>query len=180
MHLAARFFTSVVPVGPRQADERWARSQLSDEECELFSRMSGADRRHAIGVARRALAFVAEGRLGDDLPPEGFTAAALLHDVGKVESRLGTFSRVWATLVAILLGRRRMLRWYDLGGGASPRSWPARASAYVQHDRIGAALLENAGSSKFVSTWAEEHHLPDGRWSVDREVGLALKLADGD
>ena len=179
-HLAIRFFGSLVPVGPKAESERWARAELSEEELRLFGRMSAADRRHAIGVARRAIALAAERRLGGGSLPEGFTAAALLHDVGKIESRLGSFSRVYATLAAIVLGRRRVVAWYEPEGGPTPRSFAARTSAYVQHDRIGAALLEQAGSSRLVSAWAGDHHLPEERWSVDREVGRLLKLADGD
>ena len=60
--------------------------------------MSGPDRRHAAGVARavqRALGHEASRPV---------LAAALLHDVGKVESGLRTYGRVVATLSAKVAG----------------------------------------------------------------------------
>ena len=77
-------------------------SWLAPGERELWSRMSNADRRHAIEVARR---FV--GRRPDATRPE--MAGALLHDVGKVEADLGTFGRVVATVVGPRGRRLRLL-----------------------------------------------------------------------
>ena len=88
-------------------------------------------------------------------------AAALLHDVGKVESGLGTFGRVVATVIGP--GRAR-----------------GRLSTYLRHDIIGAELLTAAGARPLVTTWAGEHHLPSERWTVPPEVGAALKAADDD
>jgi hypothetical protein len=54
-------------------------------------------------------------------------AGALLHDVGKLESGLGTFARVAATIVG-------------------PRT--DRFRRYQDHERVGADLLAAAGSSE--------------------------------
>ncbi|MEA3056994.1 MAG: hypothetical protein QOD30_2426, partial [Actinomycetota bacterium] len=77
IHLARRFFGSLRRGGP--ADEEWAIDQLGAGEHALWSRMSDPDRRHAVEVAHRV--------------PEPLRVAALLHDVGKIESGLGTFAR---------------------------------------------------------------------------------------
>jgi len=116
--------------------------------------MSGPDRRHAVAVARRVQ------------PPA--VAAALLHDVGKIDSNLGTWERAAATAAALLLGRRRVAA----GSG--------RAARYLRHDVIGAALLESAGSDPLTVAWAREHHLTPDRWTVPADVGVALKAADDD
>src|SRR5205823_71921 len=133
-----------------------ARHLLAGER-ELWASLSGADRRHAVGVARATVAALgpAAGR--------EIVAAALLHDVGKVESGLGTFARVAATLVAKVAGRDRM-------GG--------RVGAYLHHDVIGASLLGDAGSDALTVTWAAEHHLPPSRWTLDPVVAHALEAAD--
>ena len=158
-HLAARFFGALDPRGPSVAEESWALGWLVPGEKDLWGRMSGPDRRHAAGVARE----VGE-RLGG--ASREVMAAALLHDVGKVESGLGTFARVWVTLAAMAVGRSRV---------------PGRrARLYVDHDKIGASLLGNAGSHPLTVAWAREHHLPDDRWTVDRRVAVALKECDGD
>ncbi|MEP7112719.1 MAG: HD domain-containing protein [Ilumatobacteraceae bacterium] len=98
----------------------WVDSQLLQGEAQLWHRMTAADRRHSIIVARR---FEAAGGpwSRDEI------AGALLHDIGKLDSGLGTFSRVVATTV----GART-----------------ARFRRYHDHEQIGAELLSAAGSSE--------------------------------
>ena len=67
-------------------------SQLLPDELDLWNRMSRADRRHATGVARRV-----ETMLGAEAT-RPVVAAALLHDVGKLDSNLGVYGRVIATI----------------------------------------------------------------------------------
>jgi hypothetical protein len=97
-------------------------------------------------------------------------AAALLHDVGKVESGLGTAGRVLATLV----GRRRAHRW---AGRPGPTG---RIERYLRHDEIGAEALTRAGSDPVTVAWAREHHLAPSAWSVPPAIGHALRDADDD
>lgn len=144
-------------------------------EQDLWRRMSGPDRRHAIGVARDTTRL-----FSPDKPPREVLAAALLHDVGKVESGLGTFPRVGVTLAAMAVGRRRLLRWSGSVQATAERSWRNRVGLYLSHDRLGADLLAAAGSEDLTVAWAREHHLPSEQWSVDARVGAALKAADGD
>jgi hypothetical protein len=180
-HLAERFFGALSPAGPQPADEAWALSQLRPGEQELWHRMSGPDRRHAVGVARDTARLLAP-----DEPGREVLAAALLHDVGKVESGLGTFARVGVTLAAVAVGRDKLVDWgaASSGSGAGAarrrRTLRARTGLYLRHDRLGAQLLVQAGSDVLTSTWAGEHHLPAERWTVDARVGAALKAADGD
>ena len=179
---------SLSPAGPAAADEAWARRHLLPGEDRLWVRMSGPDRRHAVGVARDAIAL-----LGPEEPPRAVVAAALLHDVGKLESGLGTFARVGVTVAALAVGRERIVggggaaeagdarEARDLRGGRGPAArWAERARAYLTHDRIGATLLRAAGADDLTAAWAEEHHLPEARWSIDRRIAAALKAADGD
>ena len=119
--------------------------------------MSGPDRRHAVGVARA---------VGSD--DRAVTAAALLHDVGKVDAGLGTFARSFVTAWSLVVGRERV---------AAGRG---RAGRYMRHDVIGADLLQAAGSDPLTVTWAREHHLPAERWTVPPAIGASLKSADDD
>ena len=116
-HLGRRFAGSLSRREPDVADTAWVDSQLLEAESQLWRRMSAADRRHSIAVARRFQALGPWSR--DEL------AGALLHDVGKVNAGLGTMARVAATIVG-------------------PRT--ARFRRYHDHERIGAALLAVAGS----------------------------------
>ena len=175
-HLAQRFFGALSPAGPAPADEAWALSQLVPGEQQLWRRMSGPDRRHAVAVARQTVRLLQPQAVGREV-----VAAALLHDVGKIEASLGTFSRVGVTLAAMGAGRERLLAWSER---AKPRagkpSARARTGCYLAHDRLGAALLERAGSDPLTISWAREHHLPPARWTVGDALGSALKQADGD
>jgi HD domain len=174
-HLAGRFFGALSPAGPAPSDEAWALGSLLEGEQLLWGRMSGPDRRHAVGVARETVRL-----LGPETPSREVVAAALLHDVGKVESGLGTFARVGVTLAAMAAGRTRLLDWAGSSAPLQPPSWRVRVGMYLAHDRLGADLLRQAGSDELTFTWAREHHLAPSRWTVDNRVGSALKAADGD
>jgi hypothetical protein len=140
-HLTRRFagMLSRRPVGPD--DLAWVEASLGAAELALWRELSVADQRHSLMVARR----FASG--SDDA--EGLVAA-LLHDIGKLSSGLGTFSRVAATVVG-------------------PRT--RRFRLYHDHEPIGAAMLRRAGSSDRVVG------LVDGT-SPDRETVAALRRAD--
>lgn len=137
--------------------------------------MSGPDRRHTVGVARDALVL-----LGLDEQPGDVAAAALLHDVGKVESSFGTFARVLITLAAMAVGRTRLSRWASRADDGARPSVRSRVGYYLTHDRLGAQLLMDAGSQPLTIAWAGEHHLDSAQWTVDARVGATLKAADGD
>ena len=119
IHLARRFVGSLSRRAPLAGDEGWASAQLLAHELDLWRSMSNVDRRHAIEVARQCERLRGAGRREE-------MAAALLHDVGKVESGLGTLGRVAATIVG-------------------PRT--RRFRAYHDHERIGSEWLAAGGSS---------------------------------
>ncbi len=186
-HLAVRFVGSLWPGPPSPAGEAWARHWLNPAERELWARQSNQDRRHAIGVAHDV--GLALGDADGAGVAREVMAAALLHDVGKVESGLGTFGRVAATVLAAALGRERVAGWAALPDGAADgwrvaawrvAAWRARAGRYVTHDVRGGGLLVAAGSAPFVSTWAREHHQPEAGWTLDPALTQVLKAADGD
>jgi predicted HD phosphohydrolase len=130
--------------------------------------MSRVDRRHAAGVARdveRSLGHAAERPV---------MAAALLHDVGKIESGLGTFGRVIATLAGKAAGRD-MARDWQRGTG-----FTRRVGLYLRHDTLGADLLAMAGSDPLTVAWAREHHRHPADWTLDPHLAEALKTADDD
>jgi hypothetical protein len=155
VHLAKRFFGSLSQREPSAADTAWVTTVLLSGEQALWARMSVADRRHAAGVGREV-----ERLLGGDAS-RPVLAAALLHDVGKVDSNLGTFTRALATVV-------------------NRRSGSSRWARYRRHDEIGAAMLAAAGSDALTMTWAREHHMPPEQWSLPSHLTAALKAADDD
>ena len=118
-HLARRFAGSLSHRPPSEADASWAVAQLLPAEAALWQRMAVQDKRHSILVARRFVDLA-------DEPSREQTAAALLHDVGKLAGGLGTCARVLATIVG-------------------PRT--ARFRQYHDHERLGAEMLRAAGSA---------------------------------
>jgi hypothetical protein len=111
--------------------------------------------------------------LGPSTPRE-VVAAALLHDVGKLDSGLGTYGRVVATVCGRVGGLDMAQAW------SSHRGFTRRVGLYLRHDALGADRLTLAGSDDLTVAWAREHHLPEERWTVPLVVGRALKQADGD
>jgi hypothetical protein len=191
LHLVGRFVGSLRPGGPGAPDDAWAVGWLLPGEVALWRRMSGADRRHAVGVARRTVAELgleaepveagaraarcgAAGAGSTYLATRPIVAAALLHDVGKIESSFGPWRRAIATVLGFLGGRSRAEAWRH---GGPPLD---RVGRYLCHDAIGADLLRSAASDPLTVAWAREHHLPAERWSMPPAVGAALKLADDD
>jgi hypothetical protein len=118
-HLARRFFGSLRRTPPSDDDARWAREWLTPGEQALWESMSDTDRRHSVEVTRRFAA-------GRPAASREEMAGALLHDVGKVQSGLGTFGRVLATV-------------------AGPRT--RRFRQYREHEDIGANMAAQAHSS---------------------------------
>jgi hypothetical protein len=167
-HLVGRFFGSLRPGGPSRDDVAWVASVLSANELELWRRMSGPDRRHSCGVARAV-----ERRLGHEAAPP-VLAAALLHDVGKLDAGLRTFGRVVATLTIKLAGRDEVVRW------RRGRGLHRKIALYALHPDLGAERLTLAGSDPLTIAWTREHHSPSDSWSVARDVADVLDACDND
>jgi len=168
VHLVKRFFGSLWPMGPLKKNQVWAAELLLPEQRKLWFRMSRADRRHAVGVARRV-----ERALGHEATPP-VLAAALLHDVGKLDSGLGTYGRVIATVAGAVGGRDMATQWTKASG------FTRRVGLYLRHAELGGDLLDMAGSDPLTSAWARQHHLPEDEWTVPPAIARALKDADDD
>ena len=167
-HLVKRFFGSLRPGGPPAADVAWVRDVLSEHELRLWLRMYGPDRRHSVQVARAV-----DQRLGDEATAP-VLAAALLHDVGKVDAGLRTFGRVVATMTIKLAGFDEVVTWQR------SRGIHRRIALYARHPELGAQMLTLAGSDPLTVAWTREHHQPRDEWTVDAHVADVLDACDND
>ena len=167
-HLARRFFGSLRPGGPPRADDEWARAQLLPSEVALWQRMSNPDRRHAAVVARDV-----ERSLGHEAT-RPVLAAALLHDVGKIESGLRTYGRVIATLCGMIVGHEHARLWMRSNG------FTRRVGMYLLHPDLGGDLLGIAGSDPLTEAWTREHHKPADQWTISPKLAQVLKECDDD
>ena len=117
-HLVSRFFSAVSGAEPSLEDLTEVESLLLDSEFLLWQKLPTMDQRHSTAVLRRFIDL----RPGATRPE---MRAALLHDIGKLQSNLGVLGRVVATLV----GRRG-----------------ERFTAYHDHEKIGSQMLQNINS----------------------------------
>jgi len=168
LHLTRRFFGSLRPGGPPDTDRAWVESVLSEAEYALWRRQYGPDRRHTAAVAREV-----ERRLGNEATAP-VLAAALLHDIGKIDADLGTWGRVVATLSAKVAGRDTARLWSKSTG------FTRKVGLYLQHPEIGADMLEMAGSDSLTIAWAAEHHLSAEEWTIAADIGEVLHCVDDD
>ena len=173
LHWAGRFFSSIRPGGPPAADLAWADGLLSDRERSLFLRMSSADRRHAIDVARRVDATLGDEALGHEVARrDEVLVAALLHDIGKTAAGLSTYGRVVATLCRYAGGAAVAELWQDT------RGFTRRVGLYIRYPILGAEMLQVADSAPWVVAWSREHHLDEEEWTVPPAIGRVLVAAD--
>lgn len=121
-HLVKRFVGNITAAPLTLVERSEVVAVLLPTEYRLFEQFSVADQRHALHVLRRFDSF-APGA------PVFVRRAALLHDIGKVEARLGTIGRVVATVVG-------------------PRTPAFRR--YHQHEELGLQLLRDAGSDSLT------------------------------
>jgi hypothetical protein len=172
-HLVGRFFESLVPRPVRTDDREWVEQVLLPDEYALWSRLALADRRESIAVARRTHEELAGTEYADD---PRWSAAALLHDVGKLDARFGPVRRALATMLAVVLGPRVVEGWVDKTG------FRRRCALYVFHDQLGADRVKMAGGRKEAALWADAHHRP-AIWDatgLPPVVMAALARADGE
>jgi len=172
-HLARRFFGALWPGRPDATDVAWVATVLNEQELAVWSRMPNHDRRHSIHVARDVESMLANTEYAGD---DRWAEAALLHDVGKLDSGLGVFGRVLATLAGAAAGHDMAEPW------SHQRGITRRFGLYLRHPELGASRIRMCNGTREAALWAETHQDPD-RWSTTgfpQVVIDALVAADDD
>jgi hypothetical protein len=147
--LAERFVAAVLRLRSDPDGEAWARSVLTPAEHALWARLSTADRRHAVQAARRVQRRLASTAYAGDLLWPG---AALMHDVGKVESGLSILERVVATLASKAVNVATARDWTRSATGLR-----RRIGSYLIHGEVGADMIRAAGGREAIAAWTEVH-----------------------
>jgi hypothetical protein len=163
-HLARRFFDSVRARPPDTGDRTFVHLTLTPDELAVWETLGRADQAESITTARH----VARA-LGPDAD-QRWVAAALLHDVGKVDAGLGPVRRAGATVVAALVSHGRA------------RQWSNKIGRYVSHDERGEEKLRAAGARPETAAWAGAHHRRDrfATTGIPAEICELLAEADGE
>jgi len=172
-HLSGRFARALWWGAPSDDDVAWVESVLTPAGFVQFRRQPNHDQRHAIGVARDVQARLAGTEYADD---PRWLSAALLHDIGKLDARLGVYGRVVATMSGAVVGPEHAEHW------ASSRGFTRRVGLYLRHADLGADRIRIAGEPEEAAQWSAAHHDHD-RWSqipIPEPVVVALDAADND
>ena len=151
-HLARRFFGALWPGKPDPTDVAWVRTVLNERELTVWSRMPNHDRRHSIRVARDVESMLANTEYASD---PRWAEAALLHDVGKLDSGLGVFGRVLATLAGAAAGHEMAEPW------SQKRGVTRKFGLYLRHPELGASRIRMCEGSREAALWAEAHQDPE-------------------
>lgn len=147
--LAERAMAAVVRVRSDPADRAWVKSILTAAEFDLWTRLSAYDQSHAVQVARGVQRRLAPTEYGSDTL---WPSAALMHDVGKLQSDLSMLERVIATLANTAMGVAAARRWASTATGAK-----RRIGLYLMHGEVGASMIRAAGGREEIAAWTEVH-----------------------
>jgi len=172
-HLAGRFARALWPGSPRPDDVVWVEAVLSPAAYSQWKLQPGHDRRHTVHVARSVEARLAGTEEAGDTR---WLAAALLHDIGKLDARLGVYGRVVATVSGAAAGKETADAWSER------RGFTRRVGLYLRHPELGAVRIRLAGGPEEAACWAAAHHDPS-TWEVlpiPAPVVSALAAADDD
>jgi hypothetical protein len=172
-HLSARFFGSLSRRPPSPADRAWVEALLGPRAFELWRRQPSFDQRHSVAVARAVQAELAGTEFGDD---PRWPACALLHDIGKLDARLGVYGRVVATMAGAAAGRDMADAWSERGGITR------RVGLYLRHPELGADRIRLVGGPEEAARWAAAHHTspwPDDL-GIPASVVVVLHACDND
>jgi hypothetical protein len=173
-HLVARFFGSLRPRTVDAETLAWVERMLEPGELHVWEGLGRADRAESIAVARRLDRALADT---GDTADSTWTAAALLHDVGKQASAYGPIGRSFVTTIGAFAGRDNVRAWSEETSRVR-----GRMGRYVAHDDVGADLLTVAGARPAASAWAAAHHRPE-LWDssgIPTRICRALARADGE
>jgi hypothetical protein len=166
----ARFFGSLVPRRVDAFDAAWVASLLTPPEQGVWAKLGRADQHEGLAVAQRA---------DLELDPaidhhEEYLAAALLHDVGKLDADFGPYRRAVATVAGAMAGRSTIDAWKER------RGFVRRCALYLDHAELGAVRVSVAGGRERVAQWAAAHHDASAWPTPDIPLDVCRILAEAD
>jgi hypothetical protein len=147
--LARRAIVAAGRIRSEPGDQAWVKSILMPAELDLWTRQSAYEQDHAVQVARRVQRRLAPTVYASDTL---WQSAALMHDVGKLQSDLSMGERVIATLASKVWGVATARRWASAATGRK-----RRIGLYLIHGEVGAGMIRAAGGREVIAAWAEAH-----------------------
>ena len=99
-----------------------------------------------------------------------------LHDIGKLDARLGVYGRVVATVAGAAAGRDMADAWSGRSG------FTRRVGLYLRHPELGADRIRLAQAPEEAARWAAVHHSTErpADLGIPDAVVVALDTCDND
>lgn len=149
-------------------DETLAARYLDAAEYVLFLRLTRGEQLHSLNVLRDVLA---QGVTSREL-----AAAALLHDIGKVQYAMSVFQKTLPVIVRVVAPS--LFDWLSQRNPSHPLALPFVVN--VQHPAWGAALLAPLGTAEQV-LWLVAHHADDASlWATHPYYESLVRLQQAD
>ncbi len=145
-------------------DEKYLMQHLNRQEQDLFFKLGLIDQFHSLKVAYTIERLIIDDKEGVD--KEFLIHCALLHDIGKIDVRLGVWEKVFSVLVTAFLPK--LADELELKGNRA-------IYIYRNHAKLGGQKLQKMGLFNEAKIIARHHSPP--RADDSKELKL-LRLAD--
>lgn len=123
-------------------DLKFINNILSEDELELFKKLSMSEQKHCVKVAYDVEKICYK----KDINLNIILKAALLHDIGKIYRRLTIIDKsIMVLLNSITLGKMKYMCKFN------------KINVYYNHAKIGAKLLEKISCNKYVIFLVKNH-----------------------
>ena len=131
------------------AELEWVQSLLTQEEFDLWLKLSPHDQSHSVWVARGVRRRLAATQYaGDSL----WLSVAIMHDIGKLDSNLAMHERMLAAVAGRTVKLSTATRWASLARGLT-----RRVGRFLIHGALGSEMILSVGGREEIALWSSVH-----------------------
>lgn len=163
MYRARQFWLAWRAQSPTEDELVPARSILTAEQMQLFSRMQSSEQIHALRVLQTVQQ---QGETDPDLQ-----TAALLHDIGKVRAPL----RIWERIL-IVISKEFFPERAKMWGAGQPQGWKRPFVIAEQHPAWGSEMASDVSTSRLAVSLIRRHQSPDETEPICPREDRLLKI----
>ena len=130
------------------SDIIYVKKYISEEQFQLFDKLSNYDKRHSVYVAKDIEKNLKRNITCSEL--EILIKTALLHDIGKIYKRLNIFDRVLIVIMDSLFKEKIK----DI----KIKAIKEKINVYYNHPQLGYELLKNCTDNEEILYLIRNHH----------------------